>query len=68
MKRNLKNIITILIIILLSLIISMQFTYAKSDTVVSLSDSEITVNGETIGTNTSESVYLTNKMNNGGTI
>ena len=61
MKRNLKNIITIPIIILLSLIISMQFTYAKSDTVVSLSDSEINLSKEV---NADESIAITDENNN----
>ena len=46
---------------------SIPFTYASSNTVISLSDSKITVNGETISTDTSSSVYLSNKMDNGGT-
>lgn len=61
-----KKIIIIPIIILVSVIIGMQFTYATSSTTVSINDSEITVNGETIGTDTSSSIYLSSKMNNGG--
>ena len=52
---------------LLCIFSSIPFTYASSTTVISLSDSKITVNGETISTDTSSSVYLSNKMDNGGT-
>lgn len=62
-----KKLIIIPIIILLSVIIGTQFTYAMSNTRVSLSDYEITVNGEKIGTDTSSSIYMSSKMNNGGT-
>lgn len=62
-----KKVIIIPIIILLSVIIGTQFTYAMNNTIVSLSNSEITVNGETIGTDTSSNIYLSRKMNNGGT-
>ena len=55
------------ILVLLCIFSSIPFTYASSTTVISLSDSKITVNGETISTDTSSSVYLSNKMDNGGT-
>ena len=61
-----KKAIIIPITILLSLIIGMKFAYAESNTTISISDSKITVNGEDISTNTSEKIYLSNKMDNGG--
>lgn len=52
---------------LLCIFSSIPFTYASSTTVISLSDSKITVNGETISTDTNSGVYLSNKMDNGST-
>ena len=52
---------------LLCILSSIPFAYASSTTVISLSDSKITVNGETISTDTSSSVYLSSQMDNGGT-
>lgn len=62
-----KKFFIISILVLLCIISGIPFTYASSTTVISLSDSKITVNGETISTDTSSSVYLSNKMDNGGT-
>lgn len=62
-----KKFFIISILVLLCIFSSIPFTYASSTTVISLSDSKITVNGETISTDTSSSVYLSNKMDNGGT-
>lgn len=62
-----KKFFIISILVLLCIFSSIPFTYASSTTVISLSDSKITVNGETISADTSSSVYLSNKMDNGGT-
>lgn len=62
-----KKFFIILILVLLCILSSIPFAYASSTTVISLSDSKITVNGEAISTDTSTSVYLSNKMDNGGT-
>ena len=62
-----KKFFIISILVLLCIISIIPFTYAASTTVISLSDSRITVNGETISTDTSSNVYLSNKMDNGGT-
>ena len=62
-----KKFFIISILVLQCILSSIPFTYASSNTVISLSDSKITVNGETISTDTSSSVYLSNKMDNGGT-
>ena len=62
-----KKFFIISILVLLCIFSSIPFTYASSTTVISLSDSKITVNGETISTDTSSSVYLSSQMNNGGT-
>lgn len=62
-----KKFIIIPIIILLSVIMNIQITYAENDVNILINNSEITVNGKTIETNTENSVYLSNKMNNGGT-
>ena len=63
-----KKFFIISILVLLCIISSIPFTYASSTTVISLSDSKITVNGETISTDTSSSVYLSSQMDNGGTV
>ena len=62
-----KKFFIILILVLLCILSSIPFAYASSTTVISLSDSKITVNGETISTDTSSSVYLSSQMDNGGT-
>lgn len=62
-----KKFFIISILVLLCIFSSIPFTYASSTTVISLSDSKITVNGETISTDTSGSVYLSSQMDNGGT-
>ena len=62
-----KKFFIISILVLLCIFSSIPFTYASSTTVISLSDSKITVNGETISTDTNSGVYLSNKMDNGGT-
>lgn len=62
-----KKFFIISILVLLCIISGIPFTYASSTTVISLSDSKITVNGKTISTDTSSSIYLSNKMDNGGT-
>lgn len=62
-----KKFFIISILVLLCIISIIPFTYAASTTVISLSDSRITVNGETISTDTSSNVYLSNKMDNGCT-
>lgn len=62
-----KKFFIISILVLPCIFSSIPFTYASSTTVISLSDSKITVNGEAISTDTSSSVYLSNKMDNGGT-
>ena len=62
-----KKFFIILILVLLCIFSSIPFTYASSTTVISLSDSKTTVNSEAISTDTSSSVYLSNKMDNGGT-
>ena len=62
-----KKFFIISILVLLCIISIIPFTYASSTTVILLSDSKITVNGEAISTDTSSNVYLSNKMDNGGT-
>lgn len=62
-----KKFFIILILVLLCILSSIPFAYASSTTVISLSDSKITVNVETISTDTSSSVYLSSQMDNGGT-
>ena len=62
-----KKFFIISILVLLCIFSSIPFTYASSTTVISLSDSKITVNGETISTDTNSGVYLSNKMDNGST-
>jgi len=62
-----KKFFIILILVLLCILSSIPFAYASSTTVISLSDSKITVNSETISTDTSSSVYLSSQMDNGGT-
>lgn len=62
-----KKFFIISILVLLCILSSIPFTYASSNTVISLSDSKITVNGEAISTDTSSSVYLSGQMDNGGT-
>lgn len=62
-----KKFFIVSILMLPCIFSSIPFTYASSTTVISLSDSKITVNGETISTDTSSNVYLSNKMDNGGT-
>lgn len=62
-----KKFFIISILVLLCTFSSIPFTYASSTTVISLSDSKITVNGETISTDTSSSVYLSSQMDNGCT-
>ena len=62
-----KKFFIILILVLLCILSSIPFAYASSTTVISLSDSKITVNGETISTDTSSSVYLSSQRDNGGT-
>ena len=62
-----KKFFIISILVLQCILSSIPFTYASSNTVISLSDSKITVNGETISTDTSSSVYLSSQMDNGGT-
>ena len=62
-----KKFFIISILVLQCILSSLPFTYASSNTVISLSDSKITVNGETISTDTSSSVYLSSQMDNGGT-
>jgi len=52
-----KKFFIISILVLLCIILGIPFTYASSTTAISLSDSKITVNGETISTDTSSSVY-----------
>lgn len=58
-------------ILILSLFIGLftPFVFAEetTKTVIKLSDNEITVNGEEISNDESESIYKTDKMNNGGT-
>lgn len=61
-----KVIITILMLVIAISIIP-SFTNAANSTKISISDSEITVDGKEIGTDTNSSIYLTNKMDNGGT-
>ena len=62
-----KKFFIISILVLPCIFSSIPFTYVSSTTVISLSDSRITVNGETISTDTRSNVYLSNKMDNGGT-
>ena len=62
-----KKFFIVSILVLPCIFSSIPFTYASSTTVISLSDSKITVNGETISTDTSSSVYLSSQMDNGGT-
>lgn len=59
------------IIAIATIILTLFFTnapvvLANSNTYVNLSDNEITVNNNTISQNTTEYIYLTNIMNNGG--
>lgn len=51
-----KKFFIISILVLPCIFSSIPFTYASSTTVISLSDSKITVNGEAISTDTSVSV------------
>ena len=62
-----KKFFIVSILVLPCIFSSIPFTYASSTTVISLIDSKITVNVEAISTDTSSSVYLSNKMDNGGT-
>lgn len=65
-----RRIILIGLILVLVNIWSIMYNsiFAATDvTYISLSDEKITVNGEEITQNSSEDVYLTNTMNNGGT-
>lgn len=55
-----KKFFIISILVLLCIFSSIPFTYASSTTVISLSDSKITVNGETISTDTNSGVYTGN--------
>lgn len=61
-----KVIITILMLVIAISIIP-SFASAANTTKISISDSEITVDGKEIETDTNSSIYLTNKMDNGGT-
>lgn len=64
---NRKNLILIVIGVFLSIILfNTSIVFADDTTYVSLSDDNITVNNQKISEDTSESIYLTNKMNNGG--
>lgn len=63
-----KKLKIILLIIPLVLGMFINFSFAEnSSTKINLSDSEITVNGEKISTNSGERVYLSSKTDNGGT-
>ena len=63
-----KKLLSILLIIILGLVLTIpQVNAADESTKIELSDDKITVNGEEISTSTTESVYLSNKMDNGGT-
>lgn len=61
-KRNI-----LIMCLMLILIFSFCCCFASTDTKIVLSDEEITVSGEKITSDNNEAVYLTNKMNNGGT-
>ena len=63
-----KKLLSILLIIVFGLVLIVpQVNAADESTKLELSDDKITVNGEEISTSTTEAVYLSNKMNNGGT-
>lgn len=62
-----KSIVLFIIIVGVLIIYSSMVLATDNTNKISISDTEIKVNGETISNNTSESVYLTNCMDNGGT-
>lgn len=64
---NRKNLILIVIGVFLSIVLfNTSIVLAADTTYVTLSDDNITVNNQKISEDTSESIYLTNEMNNGG--
>ena len=69
--KNLSKKVTIIMVMILLLnilasVFSISFA-TESTTQIVLSDSEITVNGEKISTDSSNTVYLSTLANNGGT-
>lgn len=65
---NTKKLIFIIAIISAIICICSTKVFAEESTnYVSLSDEKITLNGDTITTDSSKGIYLTNSMNNGGT-
>ncbi len=65
--KDIKKLIIIQVIILLVILsLSGRKVYAEEHTIILISDSGITVNGEKIGIDTSAEVYLSNNMDNGG--
>lgn len=62
-----KVIITILILVIAISTIPLFANATSNSTKVTISDSEITVDGKEIETDANSGIYVTNKMNNGGT-
>lgn len=63
-----KKTVTILLVFAMALLLIMPYANAAEEsTKIELSDTKITVNGEEISTDSSQNVYLTSKMDNGGT-
>ena len=63
-----KKFLSVFLIIVMALALIMpQVNAAEDSTKIELSDSKITVDGAEISTDSSQSVYLSSKMDNGGT-
>lgn len=62
-----KKIVIPILIIVLAILCIPKCIYAESNITIKMDDSKITVNGETITSNETSAVYLTNQTNNGGT-
>ena len=63
-----KKVVSILLILVMELLLLVPNVFAADEsTKIVLSDNQITVNGEAISTNSSQTVYLSSKMDNGGT-
>lgn len=73
MKANnlIKKVLFVLLLIAVifttfTQVLATESSASNENTQISLSDDEITVNGEAITENTNDSIYLSHKMNNGG--
>lgn len=63
-----KKVVSILLILVMELLLLVPNVFAADEsTKILLSDNQITVNGEKISTDSSQTVYLSSKMDNGGT-